>query len=804
MGSCRARRNTFGDKPNNGVLKLPVYKIVEVCRARSETASRRRASRASLWCLLSFTVALCSFTPAWAEDRLIDQEPTDRITLRGANSGQIVEVIALEPEQRRLALNLRSTDKLRVRLVDKPTLDFEIQGSSIEKIELFEQRVFTEAKLFSREGKFDQAFDNYAYLLSNYPENPGLKEAIESFLLREAAAMYGAKDYDRSLMGLLELYDRNPQYAALDTSFDRVGDRLISQYVEKEAYEQARGVLRLLIDKVPNQADRKLADWKQRLIQEAESYLARAHNHSAAGQFREANRAIGRAINIWPELPGVDKLKARIRNEYPQVVVGVTTIALEQPTNRMDDWASRRTNRLLRRTLLELVGYGPEGGIYLSPLGKLSQDASGRQITLQLNDDIEWSSGAGVLTGHDVARRLLAITDRSRLDYDPVWAEVFGGVSVHDIFQVQIDLRRAHVRPEGLLEISVDETDRFSDLSSSGPYFLSECNEKEVTYRINDHYFAATPTQLKEVVEVQFPNVELAVSALRRGEIDVLERVAFRSLPVLRADPDIIVSEYALPTVHVLISNSRSPLMKVRELRRAVAYGINRGAVLEQLILAGKPVPGFTQISGPFPVDDLIGFASDRQLSPRPYEPRLALILGNVARQIWAKTAVSQEEGENESPSRAAQPLILAYPANEIARTACETFRHQLELVEIPCQLKELHPGDLLDETLQYDLLYAELAMWEPVIQARRLLGPDGLTGGCSPYMSLALRKLDEARNWPEVRKRQPAVHRIAYDDLAVIPLWQTVNSFAYRKYLTGIGDNPVVLYQNIENWKFR
>ncbi len=757
---------------------------------------------------------LGSFTPAWAEDRLIDQEPTDRITLRGADAGQIVEVVALQPQQRRLAANLRPTDKLRVRLVDKPTLEFEIQGSLIEKVELFEQRVFAEAELFSSEGKFDQAFDNFTYLLSNYPETSGLKEAIESFLLREAAATFRAKDYDRSLMGLLELYKRNPHSAALATSFDRVGDRLISQYVDKKAYEQARGVLRLLIDKFPNHSYQKLADWKQRLILEAESHLARAQSHAAAGQFREASRAIGRATNIWPELPGVDEIKARIQHEYPQVVVGVTTAALEQPTSRMDDWASRRTNRLLRRTLVELVGYGSEGGIYLSPLGELSQDVSGRQITIQLNDAIAWSSGAGVLTGHDVARKLLALTDRSRIDYDPDWTEVFGGVSVHDIFQVRIDLRRAHVRPEGLLEISVDGTDTFSDLSSSGPYFLSERNEKEVTYRKNDHYFAATPTQLKEIVEVQFPNAQSAVSALRRGEIDVLEYVAPRSLHVLRADPDIVVSNYALPTVHVLISNGRSPLMKVREVRRAVAYGINRRAVLQQLILAGKSVPGFTQISGPFPVgaglNDPIGFASDSQLSPRPYEPRLALILGNVVRQIWAKTTVSQEEiisqeeNENESPHRAARPLILAYRANEIARTACETFRYQLELVEIPCQLKELHSGDLSDGTLQYDLLYAELATWEPVIQAHRLLGPDGLTGICSPYMSLALRKLDEARNWREVRSRLRAVHRIAYDDLAVIPLWQTVNSFAYRKHLTGVGDHPVVLYQNVENWKFR
>jgi hypothetical protein len=34
-----------------------------------------------------------------------------------------------------------------------------------------------------------------------------------------------------------------------------------------------------------------------------------------------------------------------------------------------------------------------------------------------------------------------------------------------------------------------------------------------------------------------------------------------------------------------------------------------------------------------------------------------------------------------------------------------------------------------------------------------------------------------------------------------MIPLWQTVNFFAYRESLRGIGETPVLLYQDIEAW---
>ena len=85
------------------------------------------------------------------------------------------------------------------------------------------------------------------------------------------------------------------------------------------------------------------------------------------------------------------------------------------------------------------------------------------------------------------------------------------------------------------------------------------------------------------------------------------------------------------------------------------------------------------------------------------------------------------------------------------------------------------------------DLLYAELPMWEPLVDARRVLGEEGMTGGCSPYMTLALRQLDEAVDWSQVRDCLHRVHRIAFDDTAIVPLWQLVEYFVYHDSLGGI-----------------
>ena len=102
------------------------------------------------------------------------------------------------------------------------------------------------------------------------------------------------------------------------------------------------------------------------------------------------------------------------------------------------------------------------------------------------------------------------------------------------------------------------------------------------------------------------------------------------------------------------------------------------------------------------------------------------------------------------------------------------------------------------------DLMYAELAMWEPVVDARPLLDADGMSRGASPTMSLKLRQLEQATEWGEVASRLREIHNIAHDDVAIIPLWQLTDHFAYHGGVQGIGTMPVTLYQNVERWKLQ
>ena len=159
-----------------------------------------------------------------------------------------------------------------------------------------------------------------------------------------------------------------------------------------------------------------------------------------------------------------------------------------------------------------------------------------------------------------------------------------------------------------------------------------------------------------------------------------------------------------------------------------------------------------------------MGYASDDSLEPRPYLPRLTIALANVtlknyldaqARTPPPNTAPPVKAPPREPPrspsDRAYRRWCWPIRADEIASAACASIQKQLKLVDITVELRPLDgpmPAHVPDNV---DLLYAELPMWEPLVDARRVLGEDGMAGGCSPYMTLALRQLDKAVDWKQV-----------------------------------------------------
>ncbi|MCC7476356.1 MAG: hypothetical protein IT425_13255 [Pirellulales bacterium] len=750
-----------------------------------------------------------------ASQRLLDRTPFDRVVLNAANGNKVLEVLPLSFPQGGPA-QFPATGALQVRLLERPTEEFEIAWSDIAQVRVFEQVLLDEAARLTQAGQFDEAYDYYARLLAGSPQLAGLQESINEYLRLNALALYKTRQHDRALALLLTLHERAPDYPSLPEAVERVAGEIMQKYLRDGDFGSARRVLQLWQTRFRGVSSQAAGAWQSRFESAAGRQLAEANSLLARKEYVAARRAANRALAIWPDQESAKKVLAQVEREFPYIAVGVFESAPRVPSHRLDNWASLRTSRLVHRLFAEEVGFGAEGGEYQSAIGAWQLDDDGQRLALSFSPVA--SGPLRALSADAVSRALLECLSPGNGGYRKELARLVENVSLGSDGRVELQLKQVHVRPESLLRFPLPSpsggTTRVG--RSTGPYSLGDATAEQVAFIANEPS-GMEPGGPQAILEQTMPDDDAAIAALINGDIDVLDRVPPWQLARLRNAPDIRIEPYKLPTVHVLVPNMKQPLVAKREFRRALCYGIDREWIVHRVLLAGSELAGFQAVSGPFPagvsLSDPIWYGYNGQVAVRPFEPRLASILATVA---WAgvqnppeKEASDGKGGGKESGSReesrldAPMPkLVLAHPRDAVARLACQSIEEQLARVGISVQLVEFSTEELVSGKVECDLRYAELTIGEPLTDAHELFSPPIAAEGVhNPYLEAALRNLSLANNWKDVRARLAELHDIVDHELPVIPLWQTVNSFAYRTKLSGVGESPVTLYQNIEHW---
>jgi hypothetical protein len=792
---------------------------------------------------------------------LLERTPFDRITLDAANQNAVIETVLLDFPERKVPNPLPTTGSLDIRRLSHPSIPYKVQWESITKVELFEQMLLAEAERLTAEGKFAEAFNYLAFLTTNYPQLPGLEQALQAHLWREASTAYAANKRQEAWPALVALYQRNAKYPRLVNAVQAVSDDLIAERIKEGDYAGARLLVEALARSFPQLGLPNIARWQGQFKSDADAQLARARQAFAAQDYSEARTAIAFSRAIMPDIPGGTELWNEIQTTSPEIRVGVSQLAEASAMATTPTWAVARVSDLVNPRLVEMVDFGAEGGVYQSRWSDLNGSDDGLRTTISLTPEAVERG----LRPDALALRLIEMADvncdRAAADF----AALAAGVSLANGRDVEVLWRRPHVRPESFLQLPL----RWLATANEAPglWFDARPAKRDVERsfeRTGPQTIAAGEPRL--VVETLFADDEESLDALMRGDVDAIDRVPPWQLARVANAPNVTVVPYRLPTVHVLIPNQANPLLATREFRRALNYGIDAESIVRDILLAGETRAGFRTLSGPFPagvaLNDPGGYAYNPELAARPYEPRLAALLAGVARTTLAKReeekkkaeadAKAKEEADakakelaanppppqaegdadaakeapapqpatNAVPDKAAAdnavaangdaaekpapppaPLILAHASDPVAKLACQTIKIQLDQIGIPVKLVEFK-GGAPPADLKYDLLYAELAVWEPVHDARRLLGATGVAGRASAMMAAALDQLDRAENWNQARDQLREIHRIAHYDLPLIPLWQTVNHFAHRKSLSGVEANPVTLYQNLPQWR--
>jgi ABC-type transport system substrate-binding protein len=736
-------------------------------------------------------------TPA---GRIIDREPFDRMTLDKENENKVLLLKPVPLPDRRLPEKPKPTDKLRVRMLDTDQ-EYEVAWKNIERLELYEQIVLAEANQLAAEGNFDAAYDYFTFLLELYPSTEGLAQARQSYLYLSARAAFSQQKYHEALAILEELWAQNAAFrpaegaATLLTGLGNIADRLIAQYVAKDDYRSARAMLKRLETQYQASQEPFAVRWRGELASRAAQERDRARAHLEAGRFIEAYDACAAMRAIWPEVEGAAELSAEVARRHPLVLIGVEHPALSFDTRSLINPAARRSGRLVERGLLEFAGPGPEGGRYVCPLGTVEQSVDGLQLIFELR------ANAGA-PAYDLSRLLLSWANEEDPGYRPVWARSLASVRVTNVNRVTAEFKAPRILPQAMLQGGLARAPRADQQGQlgSGSFYVFSHNESMTRYSSIDSAGDRPAGRLAEVGERLYADPQRALMALSRGEIDVLDRVFPADIPLVKSDPELTAAPLEMPTTHLILFRDRHPYLANRTFRRALVCGINRELILSQGLLRGQELPGFRVISAPFPAPSASGdaqaYAYDQQIAPRAYDPRLALTL-RVLAQNELKSAFEKQQ----KTVPALTPLVLGHPADETSRIACRAIARQWDQIGVKCTLAEFPPGEF-DDRGACDLIYVQAATWEPVVDAQRLLGPNGLAPAQSDFIQLTLRQIDRATNWQQARDRFRQLHRLLHEDVTVIPLWQTHDHYAYRKSLQGLQSPRISLYENIDQWR--
>ncbi|MGB7345372.1 MAG: ABC transporter substrate-binding protein [Pirellulaceae bacterium] len=730
---------------------------------------------------------------------LLQEDPHDIIYFTEKSGGGWAKTRLLQLPSRKLPD--KPTGNLKFQLLDFAAKDFTAKWGEIESVDLWELRLERETKSRIASGDFNGAYPFLSVLIRDYPNRPGLRELRCEYLWNDAIARAKKGSRGATLAMLEELRRYAPEFRRSDVlnAISGTTNQIMERLVGDDELDLAQKLL-ARIEK--DYADEKLgsvAKWNAEFLKMALGKQKEAQAALARKDYRSARVLARESIYLKPDVDGGTALVKEIDTIYPLVNVGVLQSATVFDPTRIDNWASRRAGRLLYRTLFEIQGAGPEGGEYDFIFGET--DISPDRMTFDLFLEHEkLPSPLNSINAFFLADIMSSRAQSDKEVYFPPWAASVVGIGLDGPKHVECNLRRPHVLPESLLQLTVDASWFGGEKGApTGDYRRDVVEGNVARFTLADK--PKVLTKPREIVEIRVDSASEAVNMLLQGELDVVDQLFPADAIRLKKSRTVKVATYPLPTVHMLVPCSDHEYLANRTFRRGLLYGISREDILKGELLEQMDLEGCRVISGPFPagmeMNDPLGYAYDQTIEPRRYEPSLAKLLATVAGNQMRMDA---ERKKVEPPKLT--PIRLAFPADNLSRVACEAIRAQWQMMDLQVELVELPIGRTYPDEGTADIVYVAAAVWEPIIDARRLLGPEGLARSESQMVGLGLRRLEEAKNWKEVRDNLLDLHFIAHHELPVLPLWQLVDSYAYRRQLVGVGNDIVSLYQNAENWR--
>lgn len=756
-------------------------------------------------------------TPEGPVIALIDRDPFDRITLDEFNKSKFYEIIPLSTAP---PMPLPEVGNLIFEPVngDWQGQLLEVDWQNVIDYQTFNMMLLKEADELIRQKNFSEAYRYILYVYDNGGSSDReIVKKLRTVMFKDANDNFDKGNYDLALTILEDVYRREPDFIVPGSNRRLVDmitecyDKSVPPLIESNAFKAVQSLLTNLSATYGENANALAEKWNGELARLHAEAMDQARAAVQAGDTLRGRQLAQRALSILPQDPSSIEFINRLILTNPVVVVGVNQSAANPNPDRLEHWASRRVGRLTERRLVEFVGFADEGGKYEFVPGRLfSNDETGLVYRFVIEPQ---KSGFAIprLNAYQLASQLLDYADADNPRCMVAWAKNLESVTVIDESTVDVQLKVPIVRPEAYL--SLPFRDDTAELTGTGAYLVSRQTDKLVEFEPNDRYSSRRngDDQFPKIAELLFPNQTEAADALIRGEIDAIDRVSPNDLPRLRRDLEIEVRSYLVPTVHMLVPNRRSDFMRDSLFRNGLMKSINRQLILNGLKGRGMAIDGTDVLNGPFPFGmenlDQIAYAYNTRIPLIPFNPQMGMALAETSRQARVAMALKKLPPEEANKPGAAPDIqfpeiVLAYPEGDVPSVACTAIAQSWTEIGIKVKLRRLPPGITVPEDGDYDFLYVEMMMTEPLADAEYLFGKNGLVKETNAAIEQITRDAAISTSWRTASTSLRNLHRQVNNDMSVLPLWQMREFYAHRRNLRNVGRDLIYIYQYIDRWR--
>jgi ABC-type oligopeptide transport system substrate-binding subunit len=655
-----------------------------------------------------------------------------------------------------------------------------------------------------------------------------LRRALLDVSLEELRSLQASQDWDglyvltRRLMGIYPLAEDRARIAVpLAEEINRVltsGSPLISEERKRQALQR----LHSLEEQVPGNA--VVRGLGRRMQVKAQGFLDRAREHKKAhpDDLATVQALIRQAEEVCPDLPGLHSFKL----ELGESVLRVGVRQLPELLSPARAWTDNEV-RVLEMLFEGLVKQCPDSSGLLRYRPGLAEElprivSLGREFQLPRN--ARWNEDRALDAG-DVRfsvrqMRTCPLTGR--------W--LAQGEMLEDVelrghaHQVTLRLRHGFLDPLALMTFKIVPQNSKPDGEEfarrplgSGPFVYAgrmspaEEGHEYMSFRANPFYASrANKLGLPRLREIRLFTYNKALSDLRDLRLNLILDLTADEAADLAKEAGSLGMRVPLPgpttpnrRVYFLAVNQRKPPLDNAKIRQALAYAINREALLDRHYRGKLKRSVHKALNGPFP-------ARSWALDPKLVSPHDANSL-DLYDQALAQ-ARCKEVGDM---LRTAGELTLKYPEDDLVlKEALTELAEQVrKSTNITLRLVPRNPHGLREDvelTQSYDLAYYHYDYPDETYWLRPLLGPNvpergenylGFRGGALEGF------FDETRGrryFPEVQKHMRLAHKPLLEEMPLIPLWQLDPLVAVHEQVQAPPFDPQLVFTDAELWRLK